>query len=210
MRRPVIFQDLETELSPVVKYLQGHVLNAGCGDRDISQYLVANGAESVDNCDIKSSLPGVMICALENIPKPEGTYHSILCNAVLEHVKDPDNVIKELKRLLKPGGHLVICVPFLQPYHGSPDDYRRFTRQGLEELFERHGFKLIEILPVHSLAQTVSWTLWSGLEEKGARWARAMLWVPLYLWNYFSKGTDFCLDKAANTFQAVLKLPDES
>ena len=45
MRSPVVFQDLEQELEPVLKYLKGKVLNAGCGARDLSRFLLSGGAQ---------------------------------------------------------------------------------------------------------------------------------------------------------------------
>ena len=52
--------------------------------------------------------------------------------AVLEHVPDPHAAIAELVRILKPGGHAYVFVPFMQGFHAAPHDYQRFTRPGLE------------------------------------------------------------------------------
>src|ERR1019366_1084240 len=99
------FQSLEQELSPVLKYVHGHVLNAGCGVRDITDFLMSHGASSVEQCDLKTPIPNAIIANLTNVPRPAATYDSILCNAVLEHAEFPDEVMDELHRLLKPGGH---------------------------------------------------------------------------------------------------------
>src|SRR5579872_4496128 len=93
MNTPVVFQKLEDELKPMMKYVRGNVLNAGCGHRDISGFLKANGAASVENCDLASSIPGAIISDLVSIPRPDNTYDTILCNAVLEHVQFPDRVV---------------------------------------------------------------------------------------------------------------------
>src|SRR5579862_4218782 len=60
MKSPVIFQPLEDELKPLLKYVRGRTLNAGCGSRDISEFLKDAGATSVDNCDLKSNIPGAI------------------------------------------------------------------------------------------------------------------------------------------------------
>lgn len=205
LRSPVLFQPLEQELEPVLKYLTGNVLNAGCGERDISNFLLSHGAASVETCDIKSSIPNTIICDLTKIPQKSDTYDSILCNAVLEHVQFPDQVLKELHRLLKPGGTFVLAVPFLQPYHASPTDFQRYTRQGLMELARVHDFEVVELLPVHSIAQTVTWIVWAYLEEKRKRLLKLTLWLPLYLWSRISQGTDLALKNHANTYQIVLR-----
>src|SRR5262245_31536240 len=92
---PVVFQPLERELAPVAKYLCGKVLNAGCGERDVSGYLLGHGATSVENCDLSPALPDAIACELSKIPRPASTYDSALCNAVLEHVRAPTDVLTE-------------------------------------------------------------------------------------------------------------------
>ena len=206
MKTPIVFQDLEKELQPVAKYLQGRVLNAGCGQRDLTPWFVKNGATSVDNCDLKSPIPGAILCDLVSVPKESGTYDAILCNAVLEHAQFPDLVITELSRLVKPGGYLVLCIPFLQPYHPKPD-FRRYTREGMLELARIHNLELVEILPVHNIAQTLTWITWSYLEERRKHLLKAALWAPLYIWNRLSTGTDVALQNQANGYQLVARTP---
>ena len=206
MKSPVVFQPLENELAPIAGRLTGRVLNAGCGNRDISPFLKANGAIEVHNCDRRSSIPGAILCDLVEVPVDSETYDSILCNAVLEHVQFPDRVMSELRRLLKPGGTLVACVPFLQAYHPAPD-YRRYSREGMLELARVHDFEVLEILPVHSLAQTVTWIVWTYLGERRNRLTQAMLWLPFYAWNWISARTDFQVREQANGYQMVLRKP---
>ena len=204
MNSPVVFQDLEDELRPVAKHLRGKVLNAGCGNRDISPFLIANGAREVENCDRSSSIPNAMICDLGQIPRENAVYDSIVCNAVLEHVQFPDQVLRELDRVLKPGGILVLCVPFLQPYHPRPD-YRRYTREGMLELARIYQMEPVEILPVHTIAQTITWIGWSYLEEQRKRFLQVALWLPFYLWNKVSQKTDSRIVHQANGYQLVLR-----
>jgi len=204
MRFPVNFLPLEKELLPISVYLKGRVLNAGCGDRDITPLLMSWHANSVDNCDIQSSIPKSFLCDLTDIPKPDACYDSILCNAVLEHVPYPDKVMNEFNRLLAPGGHLVVSVPFLQPFHPTPFDYRRYTRSGLEQLGELAGFNLLTINPVHSFAQTIGWLLWAHLEERRSKYGKLLCWIPIYLFSYFFQ-TPYSGQKfTANSFQAVM------
>jgi SAM-dependent methyltransferase len=205
MQSPVVFQKLEDELQPVLKYLRGGVLNAGCGERDITGFLLEHGASGVDHCDLKTSVPNAILCDLGSVPRPAGVYDSILCNAVLEHVRDPDAVMKELRRLLRPEGFLVLSVPFLQPCHGL--DFRRYTREGMLELARAYDFEVVEILPVNSIAQTVTWIVWSYLQEKRKRVLQLVLWLPFYVWSRSSMRTDFALRTQANGFLMVLKKP---
>lgn len=76
----------------------------------------------------------------------DGYFDAVICIQVLEHVENPLLAAKEIIRVLKPGGSLLVTVPFLAFYHGkkcrnhAPDhesypDLWRFTYQGLEQLF---------------------------------------------------------------------------
>jgi len=204
MKSPIVFQTLEEELKPTLKYVRGRVLNAGCGSRDISAFLKQHGAESVENCDMKSDIPGAIISDLAHLPMENDRYDTIICNAVLEHVQFPDKVMQQLRRVLKPDGHLILCVPFMQPYHPRPD-YRRYSREGMVELARIHELDPIEVLPVHSVAQTITWIWWSCLDEKRNRVQKAILWLPFYLWGKLSQRTDPSLQHQSNSYQMVLK-----
>lgn len=70
-----------------------------------------------------------------HLPFRAGTVDGIWCNAVLEHVEDAARVAAEMARVVRPGGHVCVIVPFVFPYHAYPSDYRRLTLAGLEKLF---------------------------------------------------------------------------
>jgi SAM-dependent methyltransferase len=70
-----------------------------------------------------------------DLPWPDDTFDYVWCNAVLEHVRNPFVVASEIMRTLRPGGIAIVQVPFLENVHGWPDDYYRFTLNGLRELF---------------------------------------------------------------------------
>ncbi len=63
---------------------------------------------------------------------------------VLEHLRSPEAAIKEAARILKTGGHLILQVPFMYPVHDAPNDYQRWTHDGLHELVTRYGFKVVD------------------------------------------------------------------
>jgi SAM-dependent methyltransferase len=81
------------------------------------------------------AVPGVDIATdAEALPFPCGVFQRIECDAVLEHVRDPERVMCEMRRVLAPGGYLHIVTPFCHPFHEYPKDFRRFTIDGLKEL----------------------------------------------------------------------------
>jgi SAM-dependent methyltransferase len=203
---PVHFQPLEQELAPVAGYFCGKVLNAGCGDRDLGPWLAGLGISEVTSYDIASSLPGAVIGPLESTPFEDRSFDTVLCNAVLEHVEHVDRVVAELVRVLRPGGHAVIAIPFLQPFHPCPGDYRRYTKEGLVALGEGAGLAAVEVNPVHSAAQTIGWIAWAIAQEKG-RLARALVWPLVFIWTRLSLRTDPKIRFNANTWQIVFRRP---
>jgi hypothetical protein len=143
------------------------------------------------------------------MPFEDATFDSVLCNAVLEHVSNAEDSMRELARVVRPNGHVVVAVPFLQPFHACPTDFRRYTSDGLVELGRRAGLDVVCVLPVHSIAQTLGWILWEYAQEKGGRIRRSVAWAVAYaatrLWN----STDTTLVRNANTFQAVFRRPPQ-
>ncbi len=202
---PIHFQPLELELEPVGMYFNGKTLNAGCGNRDISDTLCDFGATEVVNYDIASSIPNAVIGPLEQMPFATGTFDSVLCNAVLEHVETPQAIMREMIRVLRPEGYLVVAVPFLQPFHPCPGDFQRYTREGMRKLGTDSGLEVISIRQTHTIAQTLGWIIWEYLEEKKSRVRKALMYPLLWCFTRFSYRTDLSLVATANTFQAVYR-----
>jgi SAM-dependent methyltransferase len=81
------------------------------------------------------AIPGVDVAAdAEQLPFPDGVFQRVECDAVLEHVRKPERVIAEIRRVLAPGGYVHLVTPFCHPFHEYPKDYRRFTPDGLREI----------------------------------------------------------------------------
>lgn len=94
------------------------------------------------------------------LPYADGSVRAIYCEAVTEHLYDPSLAVREMHRVLAPGGLVFAGTPFLQPYHGYPHHYQNFTLQGHENLFRRAGFRVVRsgacVGPVHALVMCVA------------------------------------------------------
>ena len=86
------------------------------------------------------------------LPFGTGTIDTVLSTEVLEHLPDPARCVRELQRVLKPGGRLLLTAPFLQPLHELPSDFYRFTPGGLRALAEGAGLVVERIEPRGSFA----------------------------------------------------------
>ncbi len=85
---------------------------------------------------------------LRHIPIVSSTFDAVLCTRVLEHVSDPHLVVKELHRVLRPGGVLYLTAPQAWFEHQPPHDYFRFTSFALNKLFREAGFEITYIEPM--------------------------------------------------------------
>jgi len=77
-------------------------------------------------------------------PLPDESFDAVLCSQVLEHVFMPDKFLGEIHRVLRPGGRLLLAVPFMWDEHEQPHDFGRYSSFGLRALLERDGFEVIE------------------------------------------------------------------
>ncbi len=85
------------------------------------------------------SYPAFDICS----SVPDRTFDVVLCEQVLEHVRDPWAAVRTLNDLCRPGGHVIVSTPFLVRIHNEPADYWRFTVPGLRLLLESSGLEVL-------------------------------------------------------------------
>jgi SAM-dependent methyltransferase len=104
---------------------------------------------------------------------------TIVSFRALEHLPGPRHFVAECYRLLKPGGHLVITVPFMWHVHEEPFDFFSYTRFGLDYLLTQNGFKKGGIL-----AGTGFWQMWMlKFNYHTVRYARGLFkgfWIPVW------------------------------
>jgi SAM-dependent methyltransferase len=84
-----------------------------------------------------------ILCDVTSLGVRSASLDGVICSEVLEHVVDYTAAIREMTRVLKPGGRLLTTTPFLYPLHG-PEDYWRFTPQTLEILLRDH-YRILDI-----------------------------------------------------------------
>jgi SAM-dependent methyltransferase len=86
------------------------------------------------------------------LPVRTASCDTVLSVEVLEHLPNPESCVSEMARVLKPGGKLLFTVPFVQPLHQLPYDFRRYTIHGLADILERNGLKVESITPRGNVA----------------------------------------------------------
>ena len=112
------------------------VLDVGCGVKPyLPLFATAREYVGVDIATGHADLIG----NAEQLPVPDGSFDLVLCIQVLEHVEDPARVIRELHRVTRPGGRILLSTHGTQTFHPTPTDHWRWTHTGLERLFEQSG-----------------------------------------------------------------------
>jgi SAM-dependent methyltransferase len=140
-------RSLFADLEKVSVHAHGRMLDLGCGNKPYEKMFAGRVSEHV-GCDIVQSDKRRVdvICPATEIPLEDGTFDTVLCTQVIEHVADHRAVLAEAFRLLKGGGVLIVSAPMYWPLHEEPYDFFRFTRNGLRQLLEKIGFMDLEII----------------------------------------------------------------
>jgi SAM-dependent methyltransferase len=141
-----IWRDLAAELPTV----RGALLDVGCGAQPYRGLLRSDVAYlGIDSIHAKAhfgyEIPGTRYFSGVTWPVETESIDVVLCVETLEHVLDPPAFLREMHRCLRPGGRVILTVPFAARWHFIPHDYWRFTPSGLKHLFNAAGFAEVEI-----------------------------------------------------------------
>ena len=140
----IIRSNLYKSIKAQAKDLDGSLMDFGCGTKpyqslftNMSSYTGVDfdgGGNPYKKSGIDVYYNG------KDLPFGDNSFDSILSTEVIEHIFNPDEIISELNRVLKPGGKLLLTCPFSWPEHEQPWDYARYSSFGIRNLLEKHGF----------------------------------------------------------------------
>lgn len=102
----------------------------------------------------------------------DASFDVVLCTEMLEHVPEPQRAIDEMRRVLRPGGLLLLTTRFLFPIHDAPHDYFRYTKYGLRHLLRR--FDILELQE-----ETTAVGALAVLIQRLGMQAETLRWTPL-------------------------------
>lgn len=146
-----------------IGYVDGKVLDFGCGNRSY-EYLF--DTENVVGLDILQSGHDHSSENIDiyydgaTIPFKNASFNTILSIEVFEHVFNLEEVLDELYRVLKPGGNILLSIPFVWEEHEQPYDFGRYTSFGIKHLMEIHGFTVINVEKSGGFIETI-FQLWN-------------------------------------------------
>ncbi len=165
----LVYSALLPTLTQYCGKLKGNLLDLGCGNSpyrplltNISHYVPYDLTTTFSN-------PNVVGLA-QHLPFHTGSFDSVLCTQVLEHVSEPWSVLKEICRVMRPGGQLLLSAPQAWRLHEEPLDFYRYTKYGLYYLLEEAGLQVVETIPQGGawllLGQSLNNTLWHNIPVK--------------------------------------------
>ena len=136
---------IEASLLQCKGVVRGKLLDVGCGRKPYKDTYFSN-AISYTGVDYvtATSQPDIVGSALD-LPVPAQSFDTVVSTELLEHVPEPLRALREMYRVLKPGGHLILSAPMYWPRHEIPHDYFRYPYDGLLYLIDESGFELLRI-----------------------------------------------------------------
>ena len=161
----------------------GMVIDLGSGISPYKNYILKSahtyvavdwlaGYHDKSNVDVFANL-------LKEFPFSTNCTDTVVTFQVLEHIPEPKFFLSEAIRILRPGGKIIITVPFMWHVHEAPYDYFRYTRYGLRYLLTQVGFADIEIIE-----NTGFWQMWvlkfNYHTARSTPGLLKLLWLPVW------------------------------
>lgn len=172
--------------------LSGRVLDLG-GDKN-SEYLrfIGGNFETTSVNMSEDARPDIFHDLEKPLPLSDASYDHVLLINVLEHIFEYQALLSEACRVVRPGGSIVIVVPYLFPVHPSPDDFHRLTKTALERALQKAGFADSRITALGSGVFAAQYLLLDRLLPKPLRA------VSFFTWRYVVRALDTLLVQIAN------------
>ena len=145
----IVRRGLYKTISSLAPRIAGDVLDFGCGSKPYESLFT--GAKSYVGVDIEASGHSHKDSRVDvyydgkTLPFPDSRFDAVVSFEVLEHVFNINEVVAEVRRVLKPDGFLLVSVPFAWDEHEVPYDFARYTSYGLRHIFEKNAFEIVEL-----------------------------------------------------------------
>lgn len=182
------------------KHARGVLVDIGCGQKPFDRIFRTQVTHyiGIDHPLTVHQLNGSkadVLATIMRLPLRSKSVDTVLLTEVLEHLPEPLAALRELHDLLKPGGVLLLTAPMIYNIHGSPQDFFRFTPDGLSYLLAQAGFRPLELRPLGSLGTTLGTLINNWLtvvleQHVLLRVLRRTLLLPV-LWVIFA-GVNLC------------------
>jgi SAM-dependent methyltransferase len=141
-----IRKDLYKSIRQYAPQLQGKLLDFGCGRKPYRNLFTVDEYIGVD-IEVTGHNHGLSEIDVyydgKTIPFADGTFDTVFCSEVFEHLFNLNEILPELRRVLKDGGTMLVTVPFCWNEHEVPYDFGRYTSFGIKHVMEKEGFEVL-------------------------------------------------------------------
>lgn len=163
---------------------RGELYDFGCGTAPYRDYFQKHAKKyiGVDYSESQHEIRAEIVADLCKVLPINGEVaDTVISLSVLEHLRDPKVMLDEAFRILKPGGNIILQVPWQWWVHEAPNDYYRYTPFALELMLVKAGFSNIEISPTAGFFSTMvlKWNYFTGRFVKGPWIKRRIILVIL-------------------------------
>lgn len=161
---------LRAYVAAILEYAHGDLLDCGCGQ--VPYFGIYRDQVSSIQCLDWPGSPHEIVHADqlrdlgEGLPYSDSTFDTVMLTDVLEHIAEPAQLIREIARVLRPGGRMLCFVPFLYGVHEAPHDFYRYTRYALEMLSAQAGLTVESLRPYGGGPDVVVDTLVKTLSQR--------------------------------------------
>lgn len=177
--------------------------------------------EYVVSCDIDPTEVTRVACDAQVLPFADRTFDVVVAFELMEHLPDTGSFLREVARVMKPGGRLVLSLPFLFGVHDH-HDYYRFTAEGLDHVLRSNGLSMVAFERSGGIAYTVVTLLLEHLRTLGLPEARgwrsrgsgrrlhlavsSVVTAPLALVGWLAFALDRLLDPRSRTPSGIVAI----
>ena len=130
----------------IARHLRGRALDVGCGIGDMLRYRKDTIGVDINPATInwcRSQGLDARLMQIDTLPFESATFDSVILDNVLEHLTEPGPLLREIARVLVPGGNLVIGVPGKMGYTADPDHKRFYDEAALIQFGGELGYRLV-------------------------------------------------------------------
>lgn len=167
---------LDAELARVVTRAAGTVIEIGAGRAGRRGRFVPAVEPSgrLWTIDLRAVVAPHLVADITALPLRDGAVDQVLMLEVLEYVSDPAAALREIHRVLRPGGHAVVSVPFLHRVDSATDRWR-FSEHGLRRMLEAAGFDVASVHRQGALFASIAHLVGSVVAQRRYRLERWLL-----------------------------------
>ena len=158
------------------RYAAGRLLDIGCGEKPYETTFFPYVTEhvGVDHPESPHALTSVdVVASAYDVPLGDESFDTVLMSELLEHLEKPGAALDEARRLLRPGGWIILTTPFMWVLHEEPRDFFRYSPFGLEALLRHAGFDAVSVTPIGGQWSTLALLMSYALRDSRLRSTRA-------------------------------------